>query len=181
MDNSAITLLLSIQGLCLSLIVASFISWFWLRETPRGDLACMIVASCAAALLFASVAGLGPLGCIGGLFGVPGLIVYLWFLGLRTSRRQQIRIRQWGRKHGYKVISVERQYTPNPQSGSLRSRAEIRVTARRLSDGQFLVGWAFDTGAGFDVVWDPIPTRHVGQGLHAPNPPHAGPPGPSKG
>jgi hypothetical protein len=180
MDNKWIAVFFSVQILCLLFIVGSFIAWFRLRETPRGDVTCSIVASISAGLLFASIMLLGPLGCFAGIVGLPGVIVYFWFMGLRRSRRQQIRIRQWGRKHGYKVITVERQYTPNQRSGPLRSRAELRISARRLSDGQFLVGWVFDTAAGFDVVWDPIPTRHVGPGLHVPNPPHAEPPGASK-
>jgi hypothetical protein len=180
MNDTLITAFFGGQILCLLLIIGSFGAWFRLRETPRGDLACSVIATSAAALLFVSIWALGPFGCFAGIVGVPGILVYFWFMGLRRTRRQQIRIRQWGRKHGYKVVTIERQITANRRTGSLRSRAEIRITARRVSDGQFLVGWVYDTGSGFEVLWDPIPTRHVGTGLHVPNPPHAEPPGPSK-
>jgi hypothetical protein len=55
MDDNLITIFFSGQILCLLLIIGSFVAWFQLRETPRGDLACSVVASCAAALLFVSI------------------------------------------------------------------------------------------------------------------------------
>ena len=180
MENSFLSQLLIGQAICLLLIVASFVAWFKLRETPEGDWACTVVAISAAALLFLSMKALAPFGCFGSMFGIPGLIALVWFMGLRRARRQESRIRQWGKKHGYRIITIERQYGAQSRSGSLRSRAELRVTARRRADGQFLVGWVSDTGFSFGVLWDPIPTRHVGHGLHVPNPPHADPPAPSK-
>jgi len=127
-----------------------------------------------------SIQAMGDVGCLEGICGLPGLIVYLWFMELWTSRRQQARLRQWGNAHGYKIISLERRWEANSRSGSIRSRADYRITARRRSDGQFLIGWAYPTLLSFEVLWDPIPTRHVGTGLHVPNPPHAEPPGASK-
>jgi hypothetical protein len=179
MNNETLVQLFYLQGACLALLIACFISWFWLRETRAGDLVCVIVATVSAGLLYLSYRAMGSMGCLGRIFGFPGLIVYLWFIALWTSRRQQARLRQWGKAHGYKVISLERRWDAT-RRGSIRSRAEYRITARRRSDGQFLVGWAFPTLLGFDVLWDPIPTRHVGTGLHVPNPPHAEPPGASK-
>ena len=179
-DHETIVLLLYCQAACLGLLIACFASWFWLRDTRTGDLTCVITATLSAALLFFSNRAMGDVGCLGGICGLPGLIVYPWFFGLWINRRQQARLRQWGKAHGYKVISVERRWDAHSQSGSIRSRAEYRITARRFSDGQFLIGWAYPTLLNFDVLWDPLPTRHVGHGLHVPNPPHAEPPGPSK-
>jgi hypothetical protein len=130
-------------------------------------------------LLFLSNRAMGDVGCLNGICGLPGLIVYLWFMGLWINRRQQARLRQWGKAHGYKVITVERWDDGSPSS-PIRSRAQYRITARRLSDGQFLIGWVYPMLLNFDVLWDPLPTRHVGRSLHVPNPPHAEPPGPSK-
>jgi hypothetical protein len=180
MDNETILQVFYLQAACLALLIATFIGWFWLRETPAGDLTCAIVATCTAAIFFATLQVLRPFGCVGGILGIPGMIVYLWFLALWTSRRQQSRIRQWGRRHGYKVITVEPQWGATDRFGSIRDRAKIRITVRRRSDGQFLVGWVFPVGFDFDVLWDPIPTRLVGRGLHVPNPPHGTPPPPSK-
>jgi hypothetical protein len=180
MDNQTLAQIFYFQAACLALLINCFVGWFWLRETRGGDLTCVIVATLSAAFLFLSIRTMAPMGCFGGICGFPGLIAYLWFIALWTSRRQQARLRQWGKAHGYKVISVERRWEATRRTGSLRSRADYRITVRRRSDGQFLVGWAFPTGFTFDVLWDPIPLRHVGTGLHVPNPPHAEPPGPSK-
>jgi drug/metabolite transporter superfamily protein YnfA len=180
MNHETLVQLFYLQGACLVLLIACFASWFWLRETRTGDWVCAIAATISAGLLTLSSWAMGSLGCLGGIFGFPSLIVYLWFMALWTSRRHQAHLRQWGKARGYKVISVERRWEANSRSGSIRSRAEYRITARRRSDGQFLIGWAFPTLLGFDVIWDPIPTRHVGTGLHVPNPPHAGPPDASK-
>jgi len=180
MNNETLIQLFTFQALCLALILACFAAWFWLRETRTGDLTCVIAATVSAALLFLSTRVLGHLGCLGGVFGLPGLVLYLWFIGLWTRRRDQAHLRQWGKTHGYKIINIERRWGADNRSGSIRSRAEYRITARRRSDGQFLIGWSCSSVLGVDVLWDPIPTRHVGRGLHVPNPPHADPPGASK-
>lgn len=179
MDASSLAILFYSQVACLALLIVSFVSWFRLRDTPQGDLVCFGAATACLVLLIVSTMALGPLGCAGAVCALPGLIVYLWFGALRRHRRQQSRIRQWCRQQGYRIATVEAQ--PFPQrAGSIRDRAQHRVTVRRIADGQFLVGWIVDSAAGFEVIWDPVPTKHVGPGLHVPNPPHAEPPGPSK-
>ena len=183
MDSSTATQILGLQAGSLFVLILTFVFWFRLRESPSGDMVCAVVATCCAGLLYLSIRMLGNAGCVGGILGLPGFAVYLWFIGLWGSRRSQIRLRQWGRRHGYRIVTIEQQY--DSSSGAYSSRPEYRILARRLSDGQVLVGEVFIGPSGFQVHWIPVPPKHLphGHGTAAPEvpkPPHEAPPTPSK-
>jgi len=180
MDPSSLNLFIAFQAGSLLVLVLTFIFWFRLRESPSGDLACVIVATCCAGFLYLSIRMLGNAGCIGGIFGLPGFGVYFLFMGLWGGRRSQVRLRQWGRRHGYRIVTIERQY--NTSRGVYSATPEFRILARRLSDGQVLVGEVYVGPSGFQVHWIPVPPKHLPHGHvpEVPNPPHASPPPPSK-
>lgn len=184
MEPASLNFFLAFQAACLLLLVLTFIFWFRLRESASGDLACVIVATCCAGFLYLSSRLLGPEGCIGGIFGLPGFGVYLWFMGLWGGRRSQVRLRQWGRRHGYRIVSIERQYHLSREAHS--RGPEYRILARRLADGEVLVGEVYGGPSGFRVHWIPVPPKHLPHGHPraaappVPNPPHDTPPAPSK-
>lgn len=181
--DSTLTLFVEFQAACLLTLVLTFAFWFRFRETPSGDMTCIVVGTACAAALLLSAQMFKAAGCLGGIFQVPGLIVYLWFAGLWGSRRSQVQIRQWGRRHGYRIVTIEQQYNTR---GAYSSGPDYRILARRLSDGQVLVGEVYLGAPGFRVHWIPVPAKHLphghpgGAGPEVPNPPHADPPPPSK-
>jgi hypothetical protein len=180
MDSSTATLFFIFQAGCLLTLVLSFIFWFRLRETPSGDLACLVVASVSAVFLFLSLQMLGRVACVGGVLAVPGIVVYFVFLGLRGTRQEQVQIRQWGRRHGYRIVTIERQM--QTRSSGMVQGPNYRILARRIKDDTILVGLLYAGPWGIRVEWVPVPPKHLphGHAAEVPKPPHEAPPPPSK-
>jgi hypothetical protein len=139
------------------IVVLSFILWFQLRERPGWDTGLFLAASAAMAILVAMTLLLGPMAVMMSLSLVPGLLVYLWFGALRSSRRRRAAILRWGARNGYVITSVERTTVLDGTTGRLQP--EYRIVVRRQKDGAIRIGrvlfaYPSRSGQGFDVVWE---------------------------